>query len=267
MILATMLQCVVTEYFFNPSTADPSEHHEKSADTTKSSKSEKYHSKSQYSRSSIEKQDHRRTPPTGTPEKYKSSAPKDYPKKASSKNKPPMPVVRLRSSSEDDSSEVDCNNFDEEREKELRMLRLLKSGLAAKAKESLEKKIPKTYADSFTAIVPAANLNAIASKEESLVSYSYKNEEKHTHVDPNAFDIKMLPLKRDKSPLTLSNVELLKNNVASDDDLAYDSKEQIKKSRQSSLSKSSRSRSNSKSKSKSKERKTRSRSSSVSSYR
>lgn len=54
-----------------------------------------------------------------------------------------MPVVRLRSSSEEGMSENDNENIDLEQEKEINTLKLLKSDLAAKAKEVLEKKIPK----------------------------------------------------------------------------------------------------------------------------
>lgn len=63
--------------------------------------------------------------------------------RSDSKTNRQIPVVRLRSSSDERISENDQDNVDIEREQEINTLKLLKSDLTAKAKEVLEKKIPK----------------------------------------------------------------------------------------------------------------------------
>lgn len=231
---------------------------ESSHKTSKPFKPEKYPPKVHSSSSISENQEYKEYQDT-TPTKQKNTAQREKESlKKSMKNKPPMPVVRLRSSSEGESSEDDCNNIDEEREKELRMLRLLKSGLAAKAKESLEKKIPKTFGDSFP-IAPLSNLPAIYKEENLFPALPLKCDDKHTQVDPNVFDIKVF--KKEKSPPSNFTIESKVNVISEDDDAIYRKEQLLKKTRQASASKSSRSRS------KSNDRKSRSRSSSASSGR
>lgn len=208
---------------------------------------------------SNEKQEYKKHPELR--EKHKDAIEKEKQYKKSLTNKPPMPVVRLRSSSEGESSEDDCNNIDEEHEKELRMLRLLKSGLAAKAKESIEKKIPKTCSDPFSTVsVPTSTGTH---KQQNLFSLTYDN--KTTHMDSNVFDFKMLSLNREKSPSINFHIQLKAKATSDDDDEGGHGRKELL------LRKlgynSSRSRSKSKSKSKSCERKSRSRSTSASSHR
>ncbi|KAF5296671.1 hypothetical protein FQR65_LT10211 [Abscondita terminalis] len=113
------------------------------------------------------------------------------------KNQQQKPIVCLRSSSEDNHSDNENEKEDEEREKELRMLRLLKSGLAAKAKESLEKKTPKKQ---------------IHKHEKSLSPNLYNHK---YHTDYDLFDIRVLPLKPDleKKVVTEDNSNIAKNQI------------------------------------------------------
>ncbi|KAF5303480.1 hypothetical protein FQA39_LY09943 [Lamprigera yunnana] len=120
-----------------------------------------------------------KTPPREL-KKIEESKREKSPKRKTHQQKP---IVRLRSASEDGNSDNDNENEDEEKEKEMRMLRLLKSGLAAKAKESLEKKVPKKQ-DKL--------------KHDQLEENQSPKIFDHRYaVEPNVFDIKVLPLKID----------------------------------------------------------------------
>lgn len=112
----------------------------------------------------------------------KSSTPEPIKQKKTgekSRNKKPLPVVRLRAS----SSEGENYASDHEKEevfddKELRILRLLKSDLAAKAKESLERKKEKPPSPK-----PIVKRN----------------------IEPDLFDIKVIPLNADKVPMVVND--------------------------------------------------------------
>lgn len=162
------------------------------------------------------------------------------------KNSKPQPVVRLRSSSEDEGSDSDNDNVDEEKEKELRMLRLLKSGLAAKAKEALEKKLPKK---SKTPEIP----NILKRLKDR--SGSPKLPEK-SKIEPDVFDIKVLSMKKDNEEKKVAE----DTTKASTEERKIEVEAKLKSLRRSRSPSSSRSRSRSRSGD-------RSRSSSKSSYR
>lgn len=104
------------------------------------------------------------------------------------KNVKPLPVVRLRSSTDEEQSGSDNENFDEEREKEQRILRLLKSDLAAKAREALEKKLPKKSRS-------PSLLDILKLKTEKI---SAPRASEQRAIQPDVFDIKVLPLKKQK---------------------------------------------------------------------
>lgn len=104
-------------------------------------------------------------------------------------SKKALPVVRLMSSSEDEASDEDITRESVEEDKEMRMLRLLKSGLAAKAKESLQRKMP-------------AKNQQIVETQPRLSSNEEVIVEKKS-IEPDVFDIKVLPtvvVRKDKSP-------------------------------------------------------------------
>lgn len=112
-------------------------------------------------------------------EKKKKSA--ERKKERSPRSVKPVPVVRLRSSSDEEQFGDENEKEEEEEDKEVRMLRLLKSGLAAKAKESLQRKMPKQTLDDVKTKTPSPK-------------YMERKQ-----IDADVFDIKVLPLRRDKS--------------------------------------------------------------------
>lgn len=140
------------------------------------------------------------------------------------KSKKPLPVVRLRASSSE--GEISGKESDKEEDvdddKDMRMLRLLKSGLAAKAKETLERK--KEKPPSPKPIVKR-------------------------HIEPDLFDIKILPLKNDKEKLTKSsdNDEFDIGRLPSTSKSRSRSKSVTSKTRKSKSKSKSRSRSSSRS--------------------
>jgi hypothetical protein len=103
--------------------------------------------------------------------------------RSESRNRRPTPAViprvRLRSSSseeveeeEDDDDEKDVREKEREDEKEIQTLKLLKSGLAEKAKETLEKKLSKVLPDNRSQEKPICKddkLKVSAVKEEKVV--------------------------------------------------------------------------------------------------
>lgn len=196
--------------------------------------------------------------------KYKDVKPSE--KSPKGRTLKPQPVVRLRSSSEEPDSDRDYDNVDEEKEKELRMLKLLKSDLAAKAKESLEKKIPKVPA--FIQSKSPPHVKVTEQKERSL------SPEIKKPIDANAFDIKVLNKMMDKPiSIKMEAKKILHMEKIKDDEFDIKSykdnkkMDNLEKDRNKMNVSVSRSKSRSKSKSISKDRKSRSRSSSKSSYR
>lgn len=114
-----------------------------------------------------------------------------------------VPVVRLRraSSSENDTPEKEFMQKDDGiDENDKRLLNLLKSGLAAKARDHLERK--KT-----AGITPAANITGtVIGRPLIPTSVVTVPQQK---IQPDDFDIKVLPLKKDDK---LSNNKVDKDN-------------------------------------------------------
>ena len=134
-----------------------------------------------------------------TPERAKKEMKKTNEKGVKGKYLQQLPVVRLRSSSEDEASEVEPDKSDDEKEKELSTLRMLKTGLAVKAKENIERKITKPEVN-----VKPVSLVSGGCKEREIVPMKIISTVRQ--IDPDAFDIKVLPLKKDiEKPLSPRN--------------------------------------------------------------
>ncbi|VEN36266.1 unnamed protein product, partial [Callosobruchus maculatus] len=139
------------------------------------------------------------TPPHVKKQEQHSRKNSDKSFDAKRKQRQLQPVVKLRASSseaerEDDAVAKDGTDFEDVGrpqvdDKELRMLRLLKSGLAAKAKETLERKKERPAFErqqSAAPLVAALQCQQPAAKK---------------HIEPDLFDIRVLPLKQDGATL------------------------------------------------------------------
>lgn len=181
------------------------------------------------------------SPARRNPEKYRDIL--DTKDKSNEKIRKPAPVVKLhpttsdRDSSENDTPErklideqVEENPIDQNQDKELKRLRALKSELAVKAKESLEKKIISETASSTSTlsivpgnsysrnnVSPTHNIEPERAREMEIVAQTVAISTKEKQAAIKAREekrkISIKPFKIDGS-IPVKGGEVVKNDVA-----------------------------------------------------